>query len=130
MEFTGQYLTYEEYMALGGTLEKTPFNLSEYNARREIDKRTGNRLVGIGNNYQEVKLCIFNLIPTMQGYQNYLNKDKSISSEGTDGYSVSYNIPQTSYADAQRVELNNIIETSLYGLVVDGEHILYGGIRC
>ena len=29
MEFKGQYLTYQEYLALGGTIEKMPFNLLE-----------------------------------------------------------------------------------------------------
>ena len=45
MEFTGQYLTYQEYLALGGTLEEMPFNLLEFDARKRIDKRTLERLV-------------------------------------------------------------------------------------
>ena len=35
MEFKGQYLTYQEFKALGGTLDEMPFNLLEYNARIE-----------------------------------------------------------------------------------------------
>ena len=30
MEFNGQYLTYNEYKALGGSLDITPFNLLEF----------------------------------------------------------------------------------------------------
>ena len=47
MEFSGQYLTYDEYKALGGNLDITPFNLLEYEARRIIDSRTLQRLKGI-----------------------------------------------------------------------------------
>ena len=44
MEFSGQYLTYEEYMALGGTLDLMPFNILEFEARRQIDIKTFNRI--------------------------------------------------------------------------------------
>ena len=47
MEFKGQYLTYEDYKALGGTLDLTPFNLLEFEARRRIDIKTQNRLKNI-----------------------------------------------------------------------------------
>ena len=45
MEFKGQYLTYQEYKALGGTLDEMPFNLLEFNARKKIDERTFGRLI-------------------------------------------------------------------------------------
>ena len=47
MEFSGQYLTYEEYRALGGTLDLTSFNLLEFEARRQIDIKTFNRLKNV-----------------------------------------------------------------------------------
>ena len=59
MEFKGQYLTYQEFKALGGTLDEMPFNLLEYNARKKIDERTFGRLVDKGQEYKEVKLCIY-----------------------------------------------------------------------
>ena len=64
MEFSGQYLTYEEYKALGGTLDLTPFNLLEFESRRRIDTRTFNRLKGIDSDGipQEVKICEFKMI--------------------------------------------------------------------
>ena len=46
MDFSEQYLTYAEYRSLGGTLDITPFNLLEFEARRKIDIRTFNRLKG------------------------------------------------------------------------------------
>ena len=80
MEFEGQYLTYQEYKALSGTLDEMPFNLLEFDARKRIDKRTFGRLVDKGQEYQDVKLCIFKLIPILQSYDKYNIRDKSISS--------------------------------------------------
>lgn len=125
MEFKGQYLTYQEYLTLGGTLDKIPFNLLEYNARKEIDSRTQKRFVGIGNEYEEVKICIFNLINTLKTSDKV--QDKRISSENTDGYSVTYTTPQKSLIEAKNSEIDDIIYNYLYGVIVNGEHALFIG---
>ena len=62
MEFSGQYLTYNEYIAMGGTLDMTPFNLLELEARKEIDKRTLSRLVNLSEQNINTKVCVFQLI--------------------------------------------------------------------
>lgn len=125
MEFKGQYLTYQEYLTLGGTLDEMPFNLLEYNARKEIDSRTQKRFIGIGNEYEEVKLCVYNLIPAIQSYDTTQNK--TISSENIDGYSISYGTPQKSLTEAKNSELDDVIYKYLYGVVVNGEHALFIG---
>lgn len=125
MEFKGQYLTYQEYLTLGGTLDEMPFNLLEYNARKEIDSRTQKRFIGIGNEYEEVKLCVYNLIPAIQSYDTTQNK--TISSENIDGYSISYGTPQKSFTEAKNSELDDVIYKYLYGVIVNGEHALYIG---
>lgn len=125
MEFNGQYLIYQEYLALGGTLDEMPFNLLEYNARKEIDSRTQKRFIGIGNEYEEVKLCVYNLIPIIQRYDTTQNK--TISSENIDGYSISYGTPQKSFTEAKNSELDDVIYKYLYGVVVNGEHALFIG---
>lgn len=127
MEFKGQYLTYQEYLTLGGTLDEMPFNLLEYNARKEIDSRTQKRFIGIGNEYEEVKLCVYNLIPAIKSYEEYTTQNKAISSESTDGYSVSYGTPQTAYTMAKNNELDNIIYKYLYDVIVNEEHALFIG---
>ena len=38
MEFSGQYLNYEEYKSLGGTLDIMPFNILEFESRKELMK--------------------------------------------------------------------------------------------
>lgn len=128
MEFDGQYLTYSEYQSFGGTLEEMPFNLLEFKARKEIDRATSMKLVGKGQNYTSVKVCVYDLIPVIKSYQEYTSNNKNISSTNTDGYSESYNVLQSSFNEIQQKELNAIIFNDLFGTIVDGENILYLGL--
>lgn len=127
MEFEGQYLTYDEYQSLGGNLGQTPFNLLEYNARMKIDEKTFGRLIGKGQDYQEVKLCVYNLITILNSYSSYDTQNKAVSSESTDGYSVSYGTPQKSTTEAKNSELDSSIDTYLINVVVDNVPVLYRG---
>lgn len=127
MEFEGQYLTYQEYKALGGTLDEMPFNLLEFNARKKIDERTFGRLVDKGQEYKEVKLCVYNMITTLNSYSSYDTQNKAISSESTDGYSISYGTPQKSTTEAKNSELEDVIDTYLSNLIVDDVSVLYRG---
>ncbi len=134
MEFNGQYLTYEEYKALGGTLDLTPFNLLEFESRRRIDTRTFNRLKGIESNDipQEVKICEFKMINSASTYDEKLsNMSGNIASESIDGYSVSYitgsELNETIKAKSK--ELDDIIKDNLLGVIVNGEHLLYCGVE-
>lgn len=130
MEFKGQYLTYQEYKALGGTLDEMPFNLLEFNARMKIDERTFGRLVDKGQEYKEVKLCVYNMITTLNSYSSYDTQNKAISSESTDGYSISYGTPQKSVVETKNSELEDIIDTYLSNLIVDDVRVLYRGADC
>lgn len=136
MEFSGQYLTYEEYRALGGTLDLTPFTLLEFESRKKIDIRTQNRLKEIDSNDipQEVKICEFKMIDSMSSYDGTLSNIASngnVASENTDGYSVSY-ITSDKVSDvisSKDKELNTIMYECLVGVIVNGEHIMYAGVR-
>ena len=135
MEFSGQYLTYEEYKGLGGTLDLTPFNLLEFEARRQIDIRTFNRLKGIDSNDipQEVKLCEYNLINSINEFASSTNSaigTGNVASESTDGYSVSY-VTASQMSDivkSKNDEFNDIINTYLLGVVFNGQHLMYCGV--
>lgn len=127
MEFKGQYLTYQEYLALGGTLDEMPFNLLEYNARKKIDERTFGRLVDKGQEYQDVKLCVYDMITTLNSYSSYDTQNKAISSESTDGYSISYGTPQKSIIEAKNSELEDIMNSYLANIVIDNVPVLYRG---
>lgn len=123
MEFSGQYLTYEEYKGLGGTLDLMPFNLLEYEARNQIDLRTKNRLVNEIEIPQKVKICEFKLIEKIN---SYVSTNNNIASENTDGYSVTYN-QASEIVKSKNAELEDIMLSDLYGVIVNDEHIIYNG---
>ena len=132
MEFSGQYLTYNEYKALGGNLGITPFNLLEYEARRKVDERTQQRLKNVNYIPQEVKLCVYALVNDLVTYSNNTgtSDNKNIASESVGSYSVSYitgsQIQET--IKSKNAELDNTITTYLTGVVVNGEHVIYLGV--
>ena len=127
MEFNNQYLSYEEYKSLGGTLGEMPFNILELKARQVINERTQNRLKDIEKIPQEVKICVYDLINTMNKYNLSDNSTSSnVSSENTDGYSVTYK-SGTEMTTEQKAQLEDVMLTDLYGVVVNGEAILYLG---
>ena len=127
MEFNNQYLSYEEYKSLGGTLGEMPFNILELKARQIINERTQNRLKNIEEMPQEVKICVYDLINTMNKYNLSDNSTSSnVSSENTDGYSVTYK-SGTEMTTEQKAQLEDVMLTDLYGVIVNGEAILYLG---
>lgn len=127
MEFNHQYLTYEEYKSLGGTLDEMPFNILELKARQIINERTQNRLKDVEQIPQEVKSCVYDLIQTINKYNNSDNSTSlNISSENTDGYSVTYK-SGTELTAEQKAQLEDIMLTDLYGVIVNGKAILYLG---
>lgn len=110
MEFTNQYLTYSDYKYLGGTLQEMPFNVLEFKARKEVDKYTFNRLQGLKEQTQEVKMCIMEVISILDDYSKL---DRAIATESTDGYSVSYREADTESNNARAGEIKEVIYTYL-----------------
>lgn len=129
--FNGQYLTYQEYQDLGGTLEQTPFNLLEYEARKQIDLRTKRRLIGVDEIPDEVKLCDFHLIEKINNYATTTQTASSnnVVNESIDGYSVKYLSPTevNGIIASKNSEFQDIMLHDLYGVVVNKEHIIYNG---
>lgn len=134
MEFNGQYLTWEEYKDLGGTLDLTPFNLLEFESRKKIDIRTQNRLKNLEYDKipLEVKICVYKLINSMSTYDERLESIQgNVASESTDGYSVSY-ITGNQIADvinSKNKEQNDIMNECLMNVIVNGQHIMYIGVN-
>lgn len=120
----GKYLSYIDYISYGGKLDKLIFLELEFEARKNIDKFTFGRLKKLQNQIEEVKRCIFKLIEVIDGYS--INRDKSISSENTDGYSVNYNIDNL--IDNKKEEIDSIILDYLSDCYLDdGTPYLYRG---
>ena len=133
MTFEGQYLTYEEYKFLGGTLELPSFNLLEFYARNQIDLMTCNRLVNKEDIPQKVKICDFNLIERIKSYNetfNDISEQGNLASFNSDGYSESYISPTqiSEIVNSKQKEFEDIILNSLYGVLVDGKHLIYWGV--
>ena len=135
MTFEGQYLTYAEYQQLGGSaIGKMPFNLLEYEARKQIDIRTLNRLKDLEDIPEEVQLCEKKLIDTLIAYDNTSNNISSNGNkinESIDGYSVGYLSTKDTaeIIKSKNKEVDDIISNYLYGVIVNGEHIIYCGVR-
>lgn len=137
MTFEGQYLTYAEYQELGGSaIGEMPFNILEFEARRQIDIRTFNRLKDLESEDipQEVKLCEYNLINSINNFANATDNiatNGNVKSENTDGYSVSYIGASeiSSVVKSKSDEIADIIKTYLLGVIVNDEHIMYCGVE-
>lgn len=101
-----QYLTYNEYNELGGTLDIMPFNLLELEARINIDRETQRRLVGEKNIPIEVKSCMFKLVEGMAFDGTYKNGSSS---------------------DKEKY-INEIIYNNLVSVIFNGVHLMYRGV--
>ena len=135
MEFEGQYLTYEEYKGLGGELDLMPFNLLEFEARRRIDIRTQNRLKDVDSVDipQEVKMCEYNLINSINGFASAMttiSNNGNIASFNSDGYSESYLTPAQiqDVVKSKSAELDDIVRTYLLGVIFNEQHLMYLGV--
>lgn len=133
MTFEGQYLTYAEYQELGGSaIGEMPFNLLEFEARRQIDIRTQSRLKDSENVPQEAKLCDNKLINSIMKYaENKLKAESNDKkSENTDGYSVSKITPDMikDIVESHKSDIDDIITTYLLGVIYNGEHLMYCGV--
>ena len=132
MEFSGQYLTYNEYKGLGGTLPEMPFNILEFETRKRIDNRTQNRINNMKDKPQEVKLCVNAMINTLVQYvvDNSKGINKNVASESIDGYSVSF-ITGSQVQEAiksKKNELEDIMQTYLGDIRTrDNVPVLYLG---
>lgn len=130
MEFSNQYLTYNEYFGLGGQLQEMPFNLLEYEARKRIDSRTQGRLIGKKDIPEEVKLCVYKLINEISSYIQNSQENKNIASKSIDGVSITY-VDSTQIQQvvkSKQAEIDDIIFTYLVGVIYEKEHILFLGV--
>ena len=114
MEFSGQYLNYNEYRLLGGTLDQTPFNLLEYDVRKEIDKQTLGRLINLKEQREEVKMCVWELINLQQSINN--------------GVDISGNVINYTNREIVKAKVDTIRRHLLNCELEDGTPYLYRGV--
>ena len=132
------YLTYEEYLNMGGTLDEAAFDNYLIDSEMLIDWYTFNRLHGETEIPERVKQCVFKLISLadMKSKSLVLGREvdgtgnASVSAQSNDGVSISYNTLSASQAfDLIKSESNQIVKQYLNGVVNSiGRKLLYRGI--
>jgi hypothetical protein len=95
-----QYLTYEEYQEIGGTLDLTAFNRNIDRACGFIDANTQNRLQSVLEASQRVKACVRDLVEHLA---NNLSNGKAVTSKSQSAGGVS---ESESYATKTTDEMN------------------------
>lgn len=123
------YLTYDEFVNMGGTLDKAAFNQlnrkSEYLINAQGNGKTGERISQLSPLPQAVKDCTFDLI--MHLSENKFDGSKIQSeSQSLGGQSESFSYATLNKSEATE-ETNNIIFDYLYSVKIDGVSILYLG---
>lgn len=135
------YLSYDEYVEYGGTLEETAFEQFEFEARSIIDWWTFNRLQHETVYPEAVKRCMFKILSLLTEKQSAMVLDTSnsdgvvtitagITSQSNDGVRTDYNTLSASDAlDAVQDEIQEAIQLYL-GSVRNslGHRVLYRGI--
>ena len=121
MELKPNYLTYEEYKKNGGTILENIFNSLEYKSELIVDRYTFNRFRKIETYPNELKMCIFDLINTIDNNGNTMFEN-GIASETVGNYSVT----KASASDIN-IGYENIIKTYLSNVKVNDVPVLYRG---
>ena len=123
-----QYLTYDEYVRMGGTSTEAQFAPLEFKCRKRIDYLTMGRVKGMAEVPECVKMCMMAIIGIEEsvGVQAQIQNPKA-QSFSTDGYSESYG-DTFSYKTVSR-QIDQTIRTALMYETDDaGEHLMYQGV--
>jgi len=114
------YLTFSDYIDMGGTLTEAAYTRLEYKARRLIDAYTLNRVKALTETPESVKMLSFELI--CLGEQD--EEGGQIASVGNDGLSISYT------AVDSKEQAESLIRSYLAGEVdADGTPLLFRGVE-
>ena len=95
-----QYLTYEEYTEIGGTLDLTAFNRNIDRACGFVDLHTQSRLQSVLEVSQRAKVCVRDLV---EYFANNVSSGKAVTSKSQSAGGVS---ESESYATKTFDEIN------------------------
>lgn len=117
-----EYLTYIEYLEMGGSLPETAFDRYNFMAHRIIDHETFNRVLELEQIPKEVKMLSFELIEL--NAKADISAEK-VSSESVGSWSKSYKDVSTDEYNSQTVYLVHTYLSDIY--LEDGTPLLYRG---
>lgn len=122
------YLTYDEYVQMGGTAVEAAFPRLEYMARKRIDRYTQNRVKAVQEIPEAVKRCMVELANAMDKSDPTKTASEAVlSGFSNDGYSESYAEPMTT--ETQENNLYGIIRSMFSGEYDDnGTPLLWLGV--
>ena len=121
-----QYLTYEEYTEIGGTLDLTAFNRNIDRACGFIDLHTQSRLQTVLEVSQRAKACVRDLVEYLA---NNVSGAKAVTSKSQSAGGVSESESYaTKTADDMYGDIQNMIYDYLLNVTDDnGTPLLYRG---
>lgn len=126
------YLTYEEYLQMGGDMNDSLFPRFEMKARKRIDVMTFGRLQGESEVRECVKHCMFELVQALHEDETNVGfSGREITSMSNDGVSVTYasGNSQTGTQNGSGARYADIVRTWLMGETdAYGNNILYAGV--
>ena len=121
-----QYLTYEEYTEIGGTLDLTAFNRNIDRACGVVDTETRNRVENMKEMPRQVKACCRDLTEYLHN-NSTLAKSVSSKSQSAGGVSESESYSEKT-AEDMFGDIMNILYDYLGSLTDDnGTPLLYRG---
>ena len=128
------YLTYTDYLILGGSLDENEFLRAEWKAAKLVDKYTFGRLKQDYKFSSAVKMTVFELISMVVKKDNAIiqpdnNSGNDVSSFSNDGVSVTLNKENVSqFLENFNTRIVEIIKTNLVGETnQNGAPLLYRG---
>lgn len=133
------YLTYAEYVAMGGALDEATFNDLEFEAEALVNWYTFNRLKNDTTFPTELKRLMKYLIGLIYAQNGVINSSANgstagvganITSQSNDGVSISYNVLNASeLAESCKKEAASAIDKYLQGVMNEaGRLLLYRGV--
>ena len=121
-----QYLTYEEYAEIGGTLDLTAFNRNIDRACGVVDTETRNRVENMKEMPRQVKACCRDLTEYLHN-NSTLAKSVSSKSQSAGGVSESESYSEKT-AEDMFGDIMNILYDYLGSLADDkGTPLMYSG---
>jgi hypothetical protein len=126
------YLTYDEYLNMGGSVhDEATYVRLEAKARANLDALTHARLRGETPVRECVKLCMFDLVDALNRESVFAAHEANvgnIASASNDGVSVTYK----NRADIER-DTKRAMKSAIYLYLADehkgGVPLLYGGVE-
>ena len=124
-----QYLTYDEYLQYGGTMDESEYAVAEFKARSRLDWITKGRVQNMAVIPEEVKLAMMVIINVDTKFSSDAQLESAIiSSFTTDGYSETHGnfFEQVGLANRR---VNGEVQKMLFGVLDDyGEPLIYRGL--